>query len=98
MCKNSLEQNPYVQCLKDVGYDDIGQVGGKSASLGEMLRGLSGAGARVPHGFSSTVDAYRCFIFENHPEEKIASILREYQAGALKLGQAGKSIRDLMNY
>jgi len=89
-------KSPYVQRLKDVGYDDIGHVGGKSASLGEMLRGLSSAGVRVPDGFSTTVDAYRCFIKENDLEERIGSILRQYQGKQLKLRQAGKGIRDLI--
>jgi len=96
MDQYSFEPNPYVRSLKDVGYDDIDQVGGKSASLGEMLKGLSDAGVRVPHGFSTTVDAYRCFVFENHLEEKIASTLQEYQAKKLELAQAGKSIRALV--
>ena len=96
MGENSLEKNPYVRSLKDVGYDDIDQVGGKSASLGEMLRGLSDAGVRVPHGFSTTVDAYRCFISENHLEEKIASTLQEYRTKKLELGKAGKTVRNLV--
>jgi pyruvate, water dikinase len=97
MNENSFDQNSYVRCLKNVGYDDIDQVGGKSASLGEMLRGLADAGVRVPNGFSTTVYAYRCFISENHLEEKISSILQEYKTKKLKLAQAGKSIRDLIN-
>ena len=96
MDKNSFERNPYVRPLKDVGYDDIGQVGGKSASLGEMLSGLSSAGVRVPEGFSTTVDAFRCFIKENALEERIVSILRQYQEKQLQLRQAGKGIRDLI--
>ena len=96
MSKNSFEPNPFVKRLKDVGYDDIGQVGGKSASLGEMLRGLSSAGVRVPDGFSTTVDAYHCFIKENNLEERIGSILRQYRGRQLKLRQAGKGVRDLI--
>ena len=96
MKKNSFEENPYVRRLKDVGYDDIGQVGGKGASLGEMLSGLASAGVQVPDGFSTTVDAYRCFIKENDLEERIVSILRQYQGKQLKLREAGKGIRDLV--
>ncbi|MBW2709866.1 MAG: phosphoenolpyruvate synthase [Deltaproteobacteria bacterium] len=96
MDKNSFKRNPYVRRLKDVGYDDIGQVGGKSASLGEMLSGLSSSGVRVPDGFSTTVDAYGCFIKENDLEESIDAILRQYRGKQLKLRQAGKGIRDLM--
>ena len=96
MDKNSFEPNRYVRPFKDIGYDDIGQVGGKSASLGEMLGGLSSAGVRVPDGFSTTVDAYRCFLKENDLEEKIVSILREYRGKRLQLLMAGESIRDVI--
>jgi pyruvate,water dikinase len=47
------------------------EVGGKSASLGEMLKGLSSAGVRVPDGFSTTVAAYRCFLEENRLEKEL---------------------------
>ncbi len=94
MDENVVEQNEYVRSLMSVGYEDISSVGGKSASLGEMLRGLSGAGVRVPDGFSTTVAAYRCFIEENGLDEKIASLLRQYQAKQLTLRQAGKNIRE----
>ncbi|MCD6293836.1 MAG: hypothetical protein J7M20_02695, partial [Deltaproteobacteria bacterium] len=79
MDKNGSEQSQYVLSLTDVGYEDTALVGGKSASLGEMLRGLSGAGVRVPDGFSTTVAAYRCFMKENGLDEKIAFLLRQYQ-------------------
>ncbi|MFM7453751.1 MAG: PEP/pyruvate-binding domain-containing protein, partial [Cyanobium sp.] len=45
-----------------VGLDAIPQVGGKNASLGEMIRELGGRGVRVPDGFATTADAYRHFI------------------------------------
>jgi len=96
MDKKNFKNNPYAQRLKDVGYDDIDQVGGKSASLGEMLKGLSSAGVRVPDGFSTTVEAYRRFMGEGGLEEKIVSILREYRTKRLELGQAGKNIRELI--
>jgi pyruvate,water dikinase len=54
----------YVVSLNDVGMDDIARVGGKNASLGEMLRHLSQAGVRVPSGFATTVDAFRDFCGE----------------------------------
>ena len=48
--------SPYVRWLEDTGSADIGLVGGKNASLGEMVRELRASGVRVPDGFSLTVD------------------------------------------
>lgn len=94
MDKNGSEQSQYVLSLTDVGYEDTALVGGKSASLGEMLRGLSGAGVRVPDGFSTTVAAYRCFMRENGLNEKIAFLLRQYRTKQLTLRQTGNGIRE----
>ena len=44
---------------------DVGRVGGKNASLGEMISQLAGAGVRVPGGFATTSDAYRLFLSQN---------------------------------
>jgi pyruvate,water dikinase len=52
----------YVKRLSEIGMADLGQVGGKNASLGEMLRNLSGLGVRVPDGFATTTEAYRLFM------------------------------------
>ncbi|MEN2740315.1 phosphoenolpyruvate synthase [Microbacterium sp. X-17] len=48
--------------LSDVSMADIAQVGGKNASLGEMISRLADAGVRVPGGFATTADAYRAFL------------------------------------
>jgi pyruvate,water dikinase len=44
---------------------DVGRVGGKNASLGEMISQLASAGVRVPGGFATTSDAYRLFLGYN---------------------------------
>jgi Pyruvate phosphate dikinase, AMP/ATP-binding domain len=46
----------------DLGLADLEQVGGKNASLGEMIANLSSAGVRVPDGFATTAEAYRLGI------------------------------------
>ena len=48
--------------LKDLRLKDLEQVGGKNASLGEMIGSLAAAGIRVPGGFATTADAYREFL------------------------------------
>ena len=55
---------PTIAWFADLSLADIDQVGGKNASLGEMVRNLTSAGVRVPDGFATTADAYRQFISE----------------------------------
>ncbi len=49
----------YIRWFSELGSDDVGLVGGKNASLGEMVRSLSAQGVRVPNGFAVTAEAYR---------------------------------------
>ncbi len=49
----------YIRWFSELGSDDVGLVGGKNASLGEMYRSLSAQGVRVPNGFAVTAEAYR---------------------------------------
>ena len=51
-----------IRWLEDLNKSDIGSVGGKNASLGEMMRNLTAEGIRVPPGFATTADAYRAFL------------------------------------
>src|SRR5262245_21082328 len=52
----------YVAWLKDLRMADLAKVGGKNASLGEMIGGLSAAGVRVPGGFATTAAAFEAFL------------------------------------
>lgn len=74
---------------------DQPQVGGKNASLGEMLRHMKTAGIRIPDGFATTSDAYRYFLEANRLEEPIRKILDSYQAGELTIDETGRGIRQL---
>ncbi|HEX6155661.1 MAG TPA: PEP/pyruvate-binding domain-containing protein, partial [Burkholderiales bacterium] len=56
-----------VAWLKDLRMADLEQVGGKNASLGEMIGGLAAAGIRVPGGFATSAQAYREFIGDLAP-------------------------------
>ncbi len=58
--------------LKDLRMSDLPQVGGKNASLGEMIGALSAAGIRVPGGFATTADAYREFLQAGGLDQRIA--------------------------
>ena len=52
----------YVLPLAELGLDDLPRVGGKNASLGEMIGALSRAGVRVPDGFALSVDAFHAHL------------------------------------
>jgi pyruvate,water dikinase len=66
----------FTRPLQAVGMGDIDQVGGKNASIGEMIRNLSEAGVRVPGGFATTADGYRAFLSEAGLDARIAALLR----------------------
>ena len=57
--------------LKDLRLADLPQVGGKNASLGEMIGALAAAGIRVPGGFATTADAFREFLAQDGLDRKI---------------------------
>ena len=52
----------FILWFEDIGINDIPEVGGKNASLGEMIQQLASKGVRVPSGFAATSHAYRYFI------------------------------------
>ncbi len=54
-----MEQTRYVRWFEDLGIEDVPEVGGKNASLGELYRRLTPLGVNVPNGFAVTADAYR---------------------------------------
>ncbi len=64
-----------IRWLSEVGRDDVGTVGGKNASLGEMVRELQAIGIRTPDGFATTADAYRQFLKANDLDREIAARL-----------------------
>lgn len=85
----------YVIDFENLTNRDLAEVGGKNASLGEMIANLSQKNIRVPPGFAATASAYRAFIRENNLEEKIATRLSDFHTGKNDLAKTGKSIRQL---
>ncbi len=85
--------DPRVLWFEAVGMDDVGRVGGKNASLGEMRRALTAAGVRVPDGFATTADAFRDHIARNDIGTAIHDQLDAYHRGEATLQQAGAAIR-----
>ena len=66
----------YVIKLAELGMDDVDVVGGKNASLGEMIRNLRDAGVDVPGGFATTAAAYRAFLATDGLDERIGEVLK----------------------
>ena len=85
---------PYVIKLEELGMDDVEIVGGKNASLGEMISNLSSLGVTVPGGFATTSAAYRDFLATGGLDQKITGVLNSLDVddiGALTI--AGSTIR-----
>ena len=77
-----------------IGMADLPAVGGKNASLGEMVSHLSSLGVSVPGGFATTADAYREFLAEGGLRERIASAIAEVDVeDVAALTRAGTQIR-----
>ncbi|MFW5708811.1 MAG: phosphoenolpyruvate synthase [Chloroflexota bacterium] len=85
----------HVRWFEDLSSDDVPSVGGKNASLGEMLRQLKSQDIRVPDGFATTADAYRKFLAHNDLEDQIRSLIDEFHEGSKSIQEVGKSIRRL---
>jgi pyruvate,water dikinase len=78
----------------DLGLADLEQVGGKNASLGEMIANLSSAGVRVPDGFATTADAYRRFLGETGLAMRIAAVLDGLDTDDVRrLAEVGQRVR-----
>ena len=69
--------NENVVWLKDVGMSDVEKVGGKNASLGEMISGLDSQGVRVPGGFATTAEAFESFLEYSDLKNKINKLLSD---------------------
>ncbi len=80
---------------QQLGMDDVGVVGGKNASLGEMISNLSNAGVQVPGGFATTASAFNLFLEQSGLEARIHDLLDTLDVNDINaLGEAGKTIRQ----
>ncbi len=85
----------YVVPLEELGKDDVDRVGGKNASLGEMIRHLGEAGVAVPGGFATTAEAYRDFISHNHLDARIHELLDALDVDDVtRLAEVGRQLRQ----
>jgi len=85
---------PWVLDLASVRMTDVAAVGGKNASLGEMISQLAGAGVRVPGGFATTAEAYRGFLSRDGLDKRIGERLAALDVRDVgALARAGEEIR-----
>lgn len=88
----------FIQKLNQIGMDDISFVGGKNASLGEMIQNLTKQNIKVPSGYAVTVAAFEAFIDENNLKEKISKALNGLDSSNIvQLRKAGSQIRKLIS-
>ncbi len=85
-----------VRWFETLGRDDTPLVGGKNASLGEMVQALAPRGIKVPPGFATTTAVYRGFLAHNALDAPIAERLARLEAGQETLAEAGATIRRLI--
>ncbi len=84
-----------VRWLYELGMDDVAMVGGKNASLGEMIRHLTAVGVRVPGGFATTAEAYREFLSASELAKRIAAELNRLDVDDIAaLSEVGPRIRN----
>lgn len=85
----------YVLWYQELGMHDVNRVGGKNASLGEMISNLANAGVQVPGGFATTAYAFNEFLEQSGLEAKIHEVLDALDVDDVTaLAEAGKNIRQ----
>lgn len=89
--------NTHTIDLQQLGMADLEQVGGKNASLGEMISCLSSNGVVVPTGFATTASSFRAFLAHNGLDKKIYELLTALDTNDVcQLAIVGKKIRDMV--
>jgi pyruvate,water dikinase len=88
---------PYIIPFEELKNKDVDLVGGKNASIGEMISGLASLGVSVPGGFATTSHAYRDFLAQDRLDERIRSALKSLDVDDVeRLAVVGKEIRGWM--
>lgn len=88
----------YIVSLDEIGIEDIDRVGGKNASLGEMIQNLSHAGVAVPGGFATTVAAFQDFLSHDGTDQKIRKALSKLNVeNVAELSRVGAEIREMVS-
>lgn len=97
MTNTFAKDSAYVVPFEQLRMTDVESVGGKNASLGEMIGQLAAAGVNVPTGFATTALAFRDFLKHNKLDTRIAARLEKLDVDDVKaLAAAGREIRQWM--
>ena len=92
-----MNKQQYIASFDSLRMSDVGIVGGKNASLGEMISQLAHLGVRVPGGFATTANAYREFLAQEGLDKRIKTLLDALNTDDVTaLAQTGKQIRKLI--
>lgn len=92
--KSTAKNSPMIHFFHELGLQDLPKVGGKNASLGEMICHLTELGIQVPTGFATSSDAFHLFLETNQLTEKIEKVLMNFDGEDLAaLAEVGKTIR-----
>ncbi len=84
----------YIKWFDTVGMQDVPQVGGKNASIGEMIRGLHSQGIAVPRGFAITADAYWYFLEHNKLQKRMRALIKQLNPKDMQsLQRVGRALR-----
>ena len=94
--ETSSASPPLVLWLAETAAGDTASVGGKNASLGEMISSLASSGMRVPDGFAATAAAYWAVLDANQLRPSIARLLGDLAADPASLQRTGAAVRDLI--
>ena len=90
-----MEQQRYIVWLEALRMSDVAKVGGKNASLGEMISQLAHLGVRVPGGFATTAAAYRDFLAQSDLDKRIRAVLEDLAVtDVTALAEVGSQIRQ----
>ena len=92
------KKQEYVRRFDTLDNEDVPLVGGKNASLGEMIGALKDEGIRVPDGFATTADAYWHYLTVNDLKDEIWAHLEALSDGDQSLGDTGAAIRELVRH
>lgn len=92
---NTTRAGALVVAFDEVTRSDVSLVGGKNASIGEMIVGLGTKGIEVPPGFATTALAYWHFVDSNGIRQQIGMLIEQWKSGQASLAETGHAIRQL---